>query len=173
MNFTTDRTTPAPLEPKTDLTDLHRQLILCPFALHPTSAGQVWAGSKTDPAWPVDSLDTTHSKEFEICLLASILDLVVQESIILWLPCINSDKNLAKVLLPSTVACVSSKDQLALFESTIKTLFKAKIISMHITKECACIDSSWVYVMSLKLCTSNYSITLLYLSLLKWSMSWT
>ena len=52
--------------------------------------------------------DRTHPNKFGICIVPGILDLMALESINLWLPYINFDKNFANTILSFIVECLSS-----------------------------------------------------------------
>ena len=54
-DFAAPTTTRSPPQPKTDLTDWLRRSVSGYFSIRPTLAGRVQAGSKTDPALPVDT----------------------------------------------------------------------------------------------------------------------
>ena len=60
-------TEPNRTPPEPNLTDWHRRSISGPFGFHLTLVGRVRAGSKTDSAWPVDSLNSQSLSLF-LCL---------------------------------------------------------------------------------------------------------
>lgn len=115
--------------------------------------------------------DTILLKKFGVCLLLGILDLMVQESITLWSPYINCDKNLANISLHFIVACIFSMINWLYLNLSSRLHLRLKLL-MHIMKWYNYINLWWEYIMSFNLCVASYCISLRCLRLIKRSMSW-